>query len=375
MDRIVTYSPAYTIVPTYECFNRCAYCNFRTDPGQDEWLPLTVARDRLQAIQNTGVIEILILSGEVHPDSPRRAAWFEHIYQLCQLALSLGFLPHTNAGPLTFAEMARLKTVNASLGLMLEQVTPRLLTTVHRHAPSKAPEKRLEQLAWAGELGIPFTTGVLLGIGETIAERRESLAAIAAIHERWGHIQEVILQPHRQGHTQTWVGPDLEPRDFIQIIADARQILPPSITIQVPPNLLPDPTFLIACLEAGARDLGGLGPKDEVNPDYPHPSVPDLQTQLAAAGWQLLPRLPVYPQYALGVSPADWILPVALISKLGSRPISNLNLPPATGPSTTPSSPFDSPADCAPTPAPKFPTVIRATPATPEYGEYSRPRS
>ncbi len=305
MDRIVTYSPAYTIVPTYECFNRCAYCNFRTDPGQDEWLPLTVARDRLQAIQNTGVIEILILSGEVHPDSPRRAAWFEHIYQLCQLALGLGFLPHTNAGPLTFAEMARLKTVNASLGLMLEQVTPRLLATVHRHAPSKAPEKRLEQLAWAGELGIPFTTGVLLGIGETIAERRESLAAIAAIHERWGHIQEVILQPHRQGHTQTWVGPDLEPRDFIQIIADARQILPPSITIQVPPNLLPDPTFLIACLEAGARDLGGLGPKDEVNPDYPHPSVSTLQTQLAAAGWQLLPRLPVYPQYALGVSPAE----------------------------------------------------------------------
>ncbi|WP_448561283.1 7,8-didemethyl-8-hydroxy-5-deazariboflavin synthase subunit CofG [Trichothermofontia sp.] len=311
MERTVTYSPAYTIVPTYECFNRCSYCNFRVDPGQDTWLPLTVARDRLLALQTTGVIEILILSGEVHPDSPRRSAWFEHIYQLGQLALELGFLPHTNAGPLTLAEMARLKTVNVSLGLMLEQITPRLMATVHRHAPSKAPEKRLEQLVWAGELGIPFTTGILVGIGETEAERRESLQAIAAIHARWGHIQEVILQPHRQGYAQTWLGPHLEPRDFPQIITEARQLLPPSITIQVPPNLLPNPSFLIACLEAGARDLGGLGPKDEVNPDYPYPSVFDLKTQLAAAGWQLVPRLPVYPQYDFGGSPAGspWLLP------------------------------------------------------------------
>jgi len=316
MNRIVTYSPAYTIVPTYECFNCCRYCNFRVNPGQDEWLSLTTARDRLQALQNTGVIEVLILSGEVHPDSPRRAAWFEHLYQLGQLALELGFLPHTNAGPLSFAEMARLKQVNVSLGLMLEQVTPRLLTTVHRHAPSKVPEKRLEQLAWAGELGIPFTTGILLGIGETIAERRESLQAIAALHARWGHIQEVILQPHRQGQAQTWVGPNLDPQEFIQSIADARHILPPSITIQVPPNLLPDPTFLLACLEAGARDLGGLGPKDEVNPDYPHPQVPVLQTQLAAAGWQLVPRLPVYSQYEMGESPAgpSWLWPTVQVA-------------------------------------------------------------
>ncbi len=297
MARTVTYSPAYTIVPTYECFNQCSYCNFRTDPGQDEWLPLAAASDRLRALQKTDVIEILILSGEVHPDSPRRSVWFEHIYRLCQLACAFGFLPHTNAGPLRFEEMARLKTVNVSLGLMLEQIPPRLLATVHQHAPSKVPAKRLQQLAWAGELGIPFTTGILLGIGETIVERQESLQAIAAIHDRWGHIQEVILQPHRTGQTQTWAGVTLEPAEFLQTIVEARQILPASITLQVPPNLLPDPAFLLACLEAGARDLGGIGPKDEVNPDYPHLPMPVLQSHLAAAGWQLVPRLPVYPQY------------------------------------------------------------------------------
>ncbi|WP_448574151.1 7,8-didemethyl-8-hydroxy-5-deazariboflavin synthase subunit CofG [Trichothermofontia sp.] len=297
MPRTVTYSPAYTIVPTYECFNQCSYCNFRTDPGQDEWLSLAAASDRLRALQKTDVIEILMLSGEVHPDSPRRSAWFEHIYRLCQLACEFGFLPHTNAGPLRFEEMARLKTVNVSLGLMLEQITPRLLATVHQHAPSKVPAKRLQQLAWAGELGIPFTTGILLGIGETIAERRESLRAIAAIHDRWGHIQEVILQPHRTGQAQSWAGVTLEPAEFLATIGEARQILPPSITLQVPPNLLPDPAFLLACLEAGARDLGGIGPKDEVNPDYPHLPIPVLHTHLAAAGWQLVPRLPVYPQY------------------------------------------------------------------------------
>lgn len=107
--RLVTYSPAYTLVPTYECFNRCTYCNFRVDPGQDTWMSLETAAQILQPLQSQGVIEILILSGEVHPQHPRRAAWLQRIYDLCELALSLGFLPHTNAGPLSFAEMAQLK--------------------------------------------------------------------------------------------------------------------------------------------------------------------------------------------------------------------------------------------------------------------------
>ena len=167
MTGTVTYSPAYTLVPTYECFNRCSYCNFRTAPGQSPWMALESAAKILRGLQTQGICEILILSGEVHPRSPRRNAWFERIYQLCELALKLGFLPHTNAGPLSFAEMERLKSVNVSMGLMLEQLTPELLKTVHQHAPSKMPQLRLQQLEWAGKLQIPFTTGLLLGIGET----------------------------------------------------------------------------------------------------------------------------------------------------------------------------------------------------------------
>jgi FO synthase subunit 1 len=294
---LITYSPAYTLVPTYECFNRCSYCNFRVEPGQDVWLDLTEAQQRLKSLQNTGIIEILILSGEVHPHSQRREAWFTHIYKLCELALSLGFLPHTNAGPLSFEEMALLKTVNVSMGLMLEQLTPELLQTVHRHAPSKKPEVRLQQLEWAGQLQIPFTTGLLLGIGETPTDRLETLEAIAQLHAKWGHIQEVILQPHSPGTQQSWMGSAFHVQQLIEVVAMARDILPSDITIQIPPNLIQDPAALLACLEAGARDLGGIGPADEVNPDYSHPHVQQLVAILEPAGWQLTKRLPVYPHY------------------------------------------------------------------------------
>ncbi len=295
MSRIITYSPAHTIVPTYECFNRCTYCNFRTDPGKSEWLSLETAKKQLLLLQSQGICEILILSGEVHPNSSRRQAWFKLIYDLCELALSLGFLPHTNAGILSFTEMAKLKTVNVSMGLMVEQVTPKLLQNVHQHAPSKVPEVRLQQLEWAGELKIPFTTGLLLGIGETIADWRETLKVIAQIHQRYGHIQEVILQPHSPGTLQAVDTPAFDLKELPKAIALARKILPPDIAIQIPPNLVVYPSLLLACLEAGARDLGGIGIKDEVNPDYPHLNSKHLADILDS--WQLLPRLPVYPQY------------------------------------------------------------------------------
>ncbi|GAB4366620.1 MAG: 7,8-didemethyl-8-hydroxy-5-deazariboflavin synthase subunit CofG [Elainellaceae cyanobacterium] len=300
MNRIVTYSPAYTLVPTYECFNRCTYCNFRVDPGQDTWLSLEQAEHTLRQLQTQEVIEILILSGEVHPQSQRRSLWFQHIYRLCQLALNLGFLPHTNVGPLSFEEMAQLKQVNASMGLMLEQLTPTLLETVHRHAPSKEPALRLQQLEWAGKLQIPFTTGLLLGIGETKADWTETLAAIAQIHQRWGHIQEVILQPHSPGTSQAQMGEPFAADQLLDVVAIARQILPTDITLQVPPNLV-EPELLFAYLKTGARDLGGISPKDEVNPDYPHPQQTVLAAALQQKKWQLQPRLPVYPQYD------DWL--------------------------------------------------------------------
>ena len=299
MNRVITYSPAYTIVPTYECFNRCAYCNFRVDPGSDVWLTLDAAEKILRSLQSQGVIEILILSGEVHPQSARRAAWFDHIYDLCELALSLGFLPHTNAGPLSFDEMARLKTVNVSMGLMLEQLAP---LAVHRHAPSKVSAVRLQQLDWAGELQIPFTTGLLLGIGETEVDWEETLRAIAQTHKRWGHIQEVILQPHSPGNSQSWTGTAFEPDRLLEVVAIARRFLPPDIALQIPPNLVSRET-LLDCLTAGASDIGGIGPKDEVNPDYPHPHDRQLAELLDRAGWQLHPRLPLYPQYDRWLSP------------------------------------------------------------------------
>ena len=297
MSRQITYSPAYTLVPTYECFNRCDYCNFRVDPNQDQWMTLVTAKKKLQSLQNQGISEILILSGEVHPRSPRRKAWFEHIYQLCELSLSLGFLPHSNVGPLSFSEMERLKQVNVSMGLMIEQITPKLLETVHRNAPSKIPELRLQQLIWAGELKIPFTTGILLGIGESEQDCWDSLQAIAEIQHQYSHIQEVILQPHSLGQKQRFQDSDFSLNQLPKIIAKARNILPSSITLQIPPNLIPEPECLLDCLEAGARDLGGLVPVDEVNPDYGHLHRQKLINILTKANWKLVPRLPIYPQY------------------------------------------------------------------------------
>jgi len=302
MRRIITYSPAYTLVPTYECFNRCSYCNFRRDPGQDEWLSLAVAKERLRSLQQQDphsptVIEILILSGEVHPKSTRRAAWFQRIYDLCKLALEMGFLPHTNAGPLSREEMAKLREVNVSMGLMVEQLAPELLETVHAHAPSKHPEIRLQQLEFAGELKIPFTTGLLLGLGETEDDWVVSLDAIAQSHKKYGHIQEVILQPHQPGTRQAETRPPCYGSYLANAINIARERLPADITIQIPPNLIRSDDALLNFLNLGASDLGGIGPVDEANPDYPHRPHESMDTLIEDCEMVLRPRLPVYEKY------------------------------------------------------------------------------
>ncbi|HEY9828080.1 MAG TPA: 7,8-didemethyl-8-hydroxy-5-deazariboflavin synthase subunit CofG [Stenomitos sp.] len=315
---VATYSPAFTLVPTYECFNRCAYCNFRTDPAQSPWLTLADATRQLQQLP-AGVSEILILSGEVHPRSVRRTEWFRHIYQLCELSLSLGFLPHSNVGPLSWAEMTQLKQVNVSMGLMLEQTTPSLLETVHRDAPSKRPELRLQQLDWAGALKIPFTTGLLLGLGESEADRWETLEAIARSHRQWGHIQEVILQPYSPGHQDNYSEKPFGSEDLIAVVAAARQLLPPEITIQIPPNLMLSPQTLLDCLSAGARDLGGIVPHDHVNPNYDHQDTGQLEQWLASRGWHLQPRLPLYPQFDAWVAPPLQDLVQRWRDRLGAR--------------------------------------------------------
>lgn len=302
-SQTITYSPAYTLVPTYECFNRCTYCNFRVDSAQNFWLTVEQAKQKLESLQAQQVCEILILSGEIHPQSPKRSLWIKRIYELCQLAISMGFLPHTNAGPLSWQEMEQLKQVNVSMGLMLEQLTPKLLETVHRYAPSKVSQVRLQQLEWAGALKIPFTTGLLLGIGETQSDRIETLKAIAQIQHRWGHIQEVILQPYSPGDRQSFEAPGFDIECLPSTIAQARTILPETVTIQIPPNLVPDARILLDCLKAGARDLGGIVPKDEVNPNYSHLHLEKLKEILQSAGWELKSRLPVYPQYYNWLSP------------------------------------------------------------------------
>lgn len=294
---IVTYSPAITVVPTYECFNRCSYCNFRVDPLQDSWLSPSAVRERLAAARSQGMIEVLVLSGEVHPQSPRRRQWLQHIGNICKIAVEMGFLPHTNVGPLSRSEMLALKPVNVSMGLMLEQMTPDLLLGVHRHAPSKVPTLRLQQLTLAGQLRIPFTTGLLLGIGESENDRVETLEAIAQCHRKWGHIQEVILQPHQPGTYQQERLAAFDSAALTKFVQVARGYLPSDIVIQVPPNLIADRHHILTAIAYGARDLGGLGPVDEVNPDYDHPTPQTLAKLLSSNGWNLQPRLPIYPQY------------------------------------------------------------------------------
>jgi FO synthase subunit 1 len=178
------------------------------------------------------------------------------------------------------------------MGLMLEQLNDDL--RVHRHAPSKDPALRLQQLRWAGEMAIPFTTGLLLGIGESARDRTATLRAIADLQAQYGHIQEVILQPHSPGQSQQLDLPVFPTQELPALVAEARQILPPEVTLQIPPNLIAQDEILLACLQAGARDLGGIGPWDEVNPNYSHRSLEHLRSLLATGGWSLVPRLPVY---------------------------------------------------------------------------------
>jgi 7,8-didemethyl-8-hydroxy-5-deazariboflavin synthase len=297
MSSVITFSPAHTIVPSYECFNRCTYCNFRLDPEANDLLTKSDLLDMLKQLNIERVAEILVLSGEVHPKSRERTKWFAKIKEVCELALTSGFLPHTNVGPLSWSEMQQLKKVNVSMGLMLEQINPKFMETVHKYAPNKEPKLRSQQLEWAGELKIPFTTGILLGIGETHSDIIDSCEEIARIHQKWGHIQEVILQPHSIGTRQILDAPSFDPQQLPAIIAQAKTILPSGIAIQIPPNLLPDASFLLECLSSGATDLGGVSPIDEVNPDYPHPTYESLSAILQSAGWSLKARLPVYPQY------------------------------------------------------------------------------
>jgi FO synthase len=225
----------------------------------------------------------------------------EYLRDMCELVLrETRLLPHANPGMMTRREIASLREVNASMGLMLESTSQRLCGPggPHEFAPSKRPGARIKVIDLAGELKVPFTTGLLIGIGETAEERVDALFAIEALHKRHGHIQEVIVQNFRaKPNTPMAHHPEPAAEDILRTVAVARIVLGAEANIQVPPNLSPRdyPMFLIA----GMNDWGGISPLtiDYVNPEVPWPHIRALWGQTAAMGFELRPRLPVYPEY------------------------------------------------------------------------------
>ena len=214
-----------------------------------------------------------------------------------------GLLPHANAGALDRDDLSLLRTVSPSQGMMIESLNPDL--AAHRGAPDKTPERRLETLNTAGELAIPFTTGILIGIGESRADRVIALEAIAQSHEKYGHVQEVIVQnfvPKADTEMRNWPACSLE--ELVETLVIAREILPTSIHLQAPPNLSTD---IGALLNAGIDDFGGISPvtADFVNPEMPWPSIDKLRSQTAEFGRTLVPRLTIYPEFVR--DPEKWL--------------------------------------------------------------------
>ena len=264
----------------------------------------------LQNAQKAGCIEALFCLGDtpetVFPEYRRLLQEFgfedtvDYLHWACEQALSLGLLPHTNAGILSLKDLAVLRPVNVSMGLMLESVSERLCKRgmPHHRAPDKRPKTRIKMIRDAGALKIPFTTGILIGIGETRDERIESLECIAALHREFGHIQEVIIQNFRQHpHTPMALYPNAPREEFLETIALARLLLPPTVSIQAPPNLTPKDTDDLFAW--GVNDLGGISPltPDYINPGHPWPHLAKLAKRCEQKGHRLRTRLPVYPDF------------------------------------------------------------------------------
>ena len=321
--RHISYSRKVFIPLTHLCRDVCHYCTFAQRPraGRSAYLSpdevLAIARAGAAA----GCTEALFTLGD-KPELRWRAArdelaalgyetTIDYLQAMCALVLrETGLLPHANPGIMSRSEMAGLRTVSASQGIMLESLSVRLCEPggVHYGSPDKRPEVRLETLRLAGELRVPFTTGILIGIGETRAERLEALFAIRDLHRSFGHIQEVIVQNFRAKPGTKLAGaaePDLD--DLLWSLAAARLILGPTMNIQAPPNL--SPGVYPRLIAAGINDWGGISPvtPDHVNPEAPWPVITELAERTASAGKLLVHRLPIYPSYARDV--ATWSAP------------------------------------------------------------------
>ncbi len=285
------------------CRNHCGYCGFRRSPDDPQAYIMQPARveEILKSGAQSGCTEALFTFGE-RPDEDagylRRLKaigydrTLDYLLDLCHIAIETGLLPHCNPGVLSYEELALLKPLNASMGLMLE-TTAHL--QAHEDSPGKVPEKRIESIANAGKLKIPFTTGLLVGIGETEDDRIKSLELIVRLHRNYGHIQEVIIQnftPKPGTAMENHPPPKID--EMIWTVELARKILPDDVAVQVPPNLI-SPGMLI---EHGATDLGGISPVtiDHINPEHEWPAVEQLE-QKVGRDVVLRERLPIYPQY------------------------------------------------------------------------------
>ena len=298
--RIITFSRNIFLPLTTVCRNRCGYCCFRT-PVQEGCLmaPGDIERT-LHSGASLGCTEALFTFGEHPEEEPGFSDYLsrtgyisiiDYCEAMCRKSISFGILPHTNAGILTYEEMDRLRVVNASMGLMLETTAQ---VPAHAGSKGKEPGIRLRMIEDAGKLRIPFTTGLLLGIGESMTDREDSLLAIRDLHKRFGHIQEIIIQnfcPKPGTPMEHFPVPGTD--EICTTIQLARSILPKDIAIQIPPNLI-DASRLIPC---GVDDLGGVSPLtiDYVNPEHPWPAVEELKKIIGDA--HLRERLCIYPQY------------------------------------------------------------------------------
>jgi 7,8-didemethyl-8-hydroxy-5-deazariboflavin synthase CofH subunit/7,8-didemethyl-8-hydroxy-5-deazariboflavin synthase CofG subunit len=312
----VTFSPKVFIPLTMLCRDKCGYCTFAQPPARLEAPFLT--RDQVLAIARAGAAagchEALFTLGE-RPELryPVAAEWLaangygstiDYLVAMARMVIEeTGLLPHANAGALFTEELAALRVVSASQGMMIESLRDDL--DCHRGSPDKTPERRLATLDAAGELHIPFTTGILVGIGENRADRVAALEAIAASHRKHGHVQEVIVQNFLpKPGTAMHLAPACPDDEYLWAIAAARVILPPDIHLQAPPNLSDDFGVL---LDAGIDDWGGVSPvtADHVNPERPWPALDRLRAVTEAKGFTLAPRLTIYPEYA--ALPDQWL--------------------------------------------------------------------
>ena len=313
---VITYSRKVFLPLTNLCRDYCAYCTYRRDPGQPGAHTMSPEQvlDLARQGEALGCTEALFSLGDkpeaLFPETRemlRKRGYrstLHYLEAMCDLVLrETSLLPHSNPGLMSTNWIDRLRHSNPSLGLMLETTSTRLTRKggPHESAPDKVPALRLKTIEDAGKLEVPFTTGILIGIGETHEERIDSLLAIRRLHQRYGHIQEVILQNFRaKADIPMAAFPEPDTDDLLRTIAVARLLLR-DMNLQAPPNLSDD--HYDRLLQAGIDDWGGVSPltPDYINPEAPWPHLDDLKRRTEAAGQQLRQRLPVYPEFVSGL--------------------------------------------------------------------------